>query len=325
MVAYFAGTYVDQAPGMKEGMTGPSLIVRGGFGQARMPTPNNSMTDSVAVGPRFLGYNVRPRTGEGPRHTFVRAMLETDLFAKAMVGRTWAELLGHGIVDPWDDLGGPDDPKHPALLVRLAEDFRASGYNIKHLIGQIVMSTAYARSSTPPPGAPQTPEQVEASVRAFARAGIRPLTPEQLFRTIATVTGASVMARHRTKNEVEAERALFNTLREYRFTFDDDEMAEANKFDGSMPQQLLLLNGELTNEGARVGPEGVLGGILRFRHDPGDRLDEMMLAAYTRRATPEEKALFTERLANLNGKGERRAYEDLYFALLTSTEAVTNH
>ena len=49
-----------------------------------------------------------------------RAVLASDLFPKAMVARTWSQLFGYGIVDPCDDLGGENDPRHPRLLVDLA-------------------------------------------------------------------------------------------------------------------------------------------------------------------------------------------------------------
>jgi hypothetical protein len=335
LVAYFAGTKVKReeaaAPpamamdGASEGAGdgGKTFVVRDGRGVARMHRPG--ATEDVVVQPRFLGYKPAAPTAEPLRRTFARAIVATDLFPKAMVGRTWAQLFGHGLVEPWDDLGAENDPRHPPLLVKLAEDFRASGFNVKRLVKLMVLSTAYARSSSPAPGTSDTPEGIEVAVRAFARAGIRPLTPEQLFRTLSVATGAEVMARHRTDSEERAEKKLFQALKEYRFAFDDDEMAEANKFDGSMPQQLLLMNGELTNGGARVGPEGVLGGILRFHDDPAVRLDEMMLAAYTRRPTAEEKALLLEHLGHARGREQKRVYEDLYFALITSTEAVTNH
>jgi hypothetical protein len=58
----------------------------------------------------------------------------------------------------------------------------------------------------------------------------------------------------------------------------------------------------------------------------------MVLAAYTRRPTAEEKALLLEELGGPSVPGDRdgepaqrRRYEDVYFALITSTEAVTNH
>jgi hypothetical protein len=155
-------------------------------------------------------------------------------------------------------------------------------------------------------------------VRAFARAGIRALSPEQLFRSLVTMTGVEMRGREGDREKMRKQLAA--RLREYRFAFDDDEMGEATSFDGSVPQALLLLNGELTNDGTRVGPDGVLTSILRRTEDPAARLDDMMLAAYARKPTAEEKATLLEEVGR-----EPRAWEDLFFALITSTEALTNH
>ena len=50
-----------------------------------------------------------------------------------------------------------------------------------------------------------------------------------------------------------------------------------------------------------------------------------MLVAYARKATPAEQAAFVGHLPRGDGPAERRPYEDLFFALTTSTEALTNH
>ena len=105
--------------------------------------------------------------------------------------------------------------------------------------------------------------------------------------------------------------------------FGDDEMAEANRFDGSVPQSLLLMNGELTNGGTRADPGGVLAQVLAASRDPAARLDDLFLAAYTRRPTPEERAPLLGYLRSQ--RNTRAAYEDVFFALVTSTEAITNH
>ena len=324
LVGYFAGVRFREEPSKLPMMPGNTAVVYDAPGVARMPVKDYN--EGVAVAPRFLGYRPPERSIDTPRRTFLRALLDSDLFPKTMVARTWAQLLGHGLVDPWDDLGGENDPRHPRLLVELAQDFRAAGFNVKRLVRQIVLSTAYARSSLPAPEAlPDSPEKAEAAVRAFARAGVRSLTPEQLFRSLVVMTGAAVRARHRNQNEEQVQKQLVAALREYRFTFDDDEMAEATSFDGSVPQALLLFNGELTNEGARAGSDGVLGAILRTRQDPGERLDDMMLVAYGRKASEAERAALAAQLPAGDGPADRRAYENLFFALTTSTEALTNH
>ncbi len=315
LVAYFVRTKTKT-----EKMMGDKslVVVDTNKGQALMRRPRTEL--DVVVAPRFLGYAVAERPGETRRQTFARATLASDLFAKSMVARTWAQLFGHGIVDPWDDLGGENDPKHPRVLVAVADSFKNAGYDIKWLLKTLVLSTAYARSSARRPG--ETDEGNLVATQGFARAGIRPLSPEQLFRSLLNETGAATMAR-RKQGEEAAQKRLAQALKEYVFVFGDDEMAEANTFDGSVPQALLLLNGELTNNGARVMEEGVLGRILASSRQPAQRLEDMFLAAYARRPSPDERSHFVGFLASR--QGARTAYEDLYFALLTSTEAITNH
>jgi hypothetical protein len=299
----------DPKPGKKIKPPKTTHLVDVPRGEARMRRPGSE--EDQLVRPRFLGRDLLDRPGETRRQTLARAVLASDLFPKAMVARTWAQLFGTGLVDPWDDLGGESDPKHPALLTALARDFAASGYDFKHLLRTIVLSAAYARGSGD-----------GTAVARFAQAGMRPLAPEPLFRSLVTATGADEMGRRRLDPE-RLERRLFQAFKEFQFTFGDDEMAEADRFDGSVPQALLLLNGELTNNATRAEAGGVLAGILAASREPATRLEDMFLAAYTRRPNEAER---TALLAYLREqRNSRAAYEDLYFALQTSTEAITNH
>ena len=63
------------------------------------------------------------------------------------MNRLWAHFFGRGIVDPVDDFRQGNEPSHPELLRLLAEEFKASGYDRKHLIRCICNSKAYQRSS----------------------------------------------------------------------------------------------------------------------------------------------------------------------------------
>src|SRR6185436_10088991 len=68
-------------------------------GEARMHRPHSE--EDVLVSPRFLGRDVAPQGDETRRQALARAILASDLFPKAMVSRTWAQLFGAGLVDPW--------------------------------------------------------------------------------------------------------------------------------------------------------------------------------------------------------------------------------
>jgi hypothetical protein len=284
----------------------------------------------TVVQPRFFGRTVAPLAGEGRRDTLARAIVGSDLFAKTFVDRTWAQLFGRGIVEPWDDLGGENDPKHPPLLTRLADDFRASGYDIKHLLRLMVLSQAYgltsrtlpaAASSSSPPAAPaksDAPPPPDPTT-SFARASVRRLTPEELFRSLIVATGVD---RLEQLDADKVRKRIERALKEFSFIFADDEAAEVSTFNGNIPQALLLFNGELTNQGAKPKPGSNLSRILAASTDPAARLRAMFLSTYTRPPTDAEEAHL---LPALKDQGGRAAYEDLYFALLTSTEMLTNH
>jgi len=70
------------------------------------------------------------------------------LTSRVFVNQIWQELFGRGLVKTTGDFGAQGElPSHPELLDWLAVDFMESGWNIKRLIKQIVMSGAYRQSA----------------------------------------------------------------------------------------------------------------------------------------------------------------------------------
>lgn len=74
------------------------------------------------------------------------------LTARVQANRIWYLLFGSGISRSLDDFGGQGQPPtHPELLDTLAVEFLESGWDLKHLIKQIMLSNAYRQSSTASP------------------------------------------------------------------------------------------------------------------------------------------------------------------------------
>jgi hypothetical protein len=276
-------------------------------GQTKMK--KHGTDTEVVVQPRFLG---RAGGADGRvvrRAALADAVVGSDLFAKALVNRTWAELFGRGLVDPWDDLGGENDSDHPRTLVALADELRRSGYDVRALLRTLVLSEAYGRASS---------GGSDGAERVFARAAVRPLSAETLFRSLVVATGTEEIAARRLSTE-ELQKKLAQGLKQYIYVFGDDEMGEIDRGSGTVQQALLLWNGELTNRGSRAAPGGVLRGILDEVKAPARRLDAMFAVAYARRPTDDERARLQPRLKAAD------TYEDIFFALLASTEFTTTH
>ena len=73
---------------------------------------------------------------------------ENPLVARVFVNRLWMLFFGQGIVKTADDFGSQGAwPTHPELLDWLAGEFRASGWDVKHMVKLMVESRTYRQSS----------------------------------------------------------------------------------------------------------------------------------------------------------------------------------
>ncbi len=73
---------------------------------------------------------------------------DNPLVSRVAVNRFWQAIFGVGIVATSEDFGMQgESPSHPKLLDYLARDFVESGWNVKALLKQIVMSATYRQSS----------------------------------------------------------------------------------------------------------------------------------------------------------------------------------
>ena len=101
-------------------------------------------------------------------------------FSQAFVNRLWAELLGRGIVEPVDDFSDTNPPSHPETLAYLADEFVASGYDLRTAVRMIVTSQAYQRAHLRGVG---EAERIEAE-EAFVASPVRRMISEAMYDSI---------------------------------------------------------------------------------------------------------------------------------------------
>jgi hypothetical protein len=300
------------------------------FGQAQITHRGVSDRDEAVYEVEYLGNErktvVRPQTpflrerheAHGrPREQLARWITDRQnkAFARATVNRMWAILFGKPLVIPVDDI-----PLHgplPPGLEALAEDFAASGFDLQRLIRLIVASEPFQRDSA------ADVEITEAHEEAWAAFPLTRLRPEQ-------VAGAMIQSAQLTTIDGEAhlfwKLVKFGQTQQFVQRYGDFGSDEFTDRPTTIPQRLLMMNGELVKE--RTQPNPLLNASTRIAMlAPSDEaaVEAAFLAAFTRRPTADELAHFAPQLAGKQGEPRQQAMEDLYWALVNSSEFSWNH
>ncbi len=105
---------------------------------------------------------------------------ENGRFARTIVNRLWAHLMGRGLVEPLDDMDQP--AWNQDLLDWLADDFVAHRHDVKHTLALIATSRAYSLASVGFPS-PETK-----AVYQFRGPYTRRMSAEQFADALSTVT-----------------------------------------------------------------------------------------------------------------------------------------
>jgi hypothetical protein len=120
--------------------------------------------------------------------------------------------------------------------------------------------------------------------------------------------------------------AKFFGEREFIDRYGDAGADEFESRGGTIPQRLLMMNGELLRERFKENPIPTSSMRVAELAETDEKAVEIaMLCVLTRRPTPEETAAFAPHLAGTRGNFRQQRCEDLYWTILNSTEFAWNH
>ena len=274
------------------------------------------------VEPRFFETRVDAKPSTDLRKELAKLMVAGDnsLISRAMVNRMWGHFFGYGFTKPLDDMGPHNPSTHPELLDRLSREFVKAGYDIKQLARWICNSEPYHLTSqvgagnvVDNPGAGEAP--------LFSHMYLKGMEAEQLYDSLIVATGA-----HKAGGSgwEESEQQRRTWLRQFVIAFGTDENDEATTFNGTIPQALMMMNGELVEKATSAERGSFLNKILSGAGTDVSRVRRLFLSTLTREPSRRELAA-AQQLLMENRNSPITAYQDLYWALLNSNEFISNH
>ncbi|MDZ4852037.1 MAG: DUF1549 domain-containing protein [Pirellulaceae bacterium] len=247
-----------------------------------------------------------------------KMIVQSEFLDKMIVNRMWAHFMGYGFTRPIDDLGPHNPSSHPELLEQMGADFRKASYDLKQLITWIVMSQPYGLSSKIMPENQQDDPTVGEPPK-FTHFYSRQMRAEELYQSLVVATQAD------RKGSLEAqERRRNEWIKQFVVAFGTDEGDETSTFNGSIPQSLMMFNGELIREAISLEPGSWLQRIANDRSGPNEKVQYLFIAGLARKAKSEEMKV-AEALLRSN-KGDAKAMlQDMWWAILNSNEFIINH
>ena len=271
---------------------------------------------------------------QDPREVFADWLIDpkNPWFSRSAVNRSWAWLVGRGIVHEPDNIRQGNPASNPALLIHLDNEFIAGRYDLKRLYRQILNSKTYQLSSMP------RNNTLEAATQ-FASYPLRRLDAEVLIDAINKVTGSS---------------DLYTSPIPEPFTYIPEDKPAIAIADGSITspflalfgrsaratgmanernnrpvpaQWLHLLNSSHIQRKLERGPK--LAALIDSGRKQSEIIEELYLTILSRFPTPEEVKIAATygapSAANKERPKRREDWVDISWALINSTEFLYRH
>jgi hypothetical protein len=277
------------------------------------------------------GTEVQLSTDRDPREVFADWLTapENPWFARSIVNRVWAWLLGRGIVHEPDDFRPDNPPSNPELLNWLERQLVASDYDLKYIYRLILNSTTYQLSCVPQTDRPEG----EAN---FAFYPLRRLEAEVLIDALNQITGTT---------------EKYSSAIPEPFTFIPEDQRSIALADGSISSSFLELFGRSARDTGlesernnkptadqrlhllnsshiqrKIEQSRKLRTLMQTqgRGNPQAVVNGLYLTILSRFPTDEEREI-VESYVGSRGGNSREAAVDLAWALINSAEFLYRH
>ncbi|QDV52377.1 DUF1549 domain-containing protein [Gimesia fumaroli] len=282
-----------------------------------MPDLNNPTSAGTVVHPVLFVDKKSPGKGLDDldrRETLSKFLTSKSnpWFARAIVNRLWAEMLGEGFYMPIDDIGPERSAVYPEVLDALADGFTASGYDLKWLCRTITNTRAYQR---------EMQKRTEGQLNTpFAAQSPTRLRGDQIFTAITQVFGVDDLQANPNRGDrrfraSRTGRGQFSSL----FTFDPSTSQE--EITGDVPQALFMMNSTSINGLLGTNRNTKLAQIAKDYPDNKDAVQELYLLTLSREPSKSELKICLDYFQETSNRAE--ALEDLMWSLLNSSEFIT--
>ncbi len=313
MSAFFSKVTTKEGPTPDE----PLYISRVGGASAQHPKSGQSLKPA--------GLDAEPLDLEAiddPRENLVDWMVAPDnpFFARSLANRYWKHFFATALVEPEDDMRVTNPATNPELLDGLAKHLIESKFDLKSLVRLICTSSAYRLSSDA--NAHNLGDQ-----HSYSRFYPKRLPAEILLDAIdqVTMTETSFSGMPAGTRAVSLPDTGFASY--FLDVFGRPDATTACECERSqeatLAQSLHLLNSKEVQ--AKLASDvGRPAAMAASSQDPTELLEELYLAAFSRRPSPQELETAVQYVADRTDR-KREAYEDLVWAIINSKEFLFNH
>jgi hypothetical protein len=233
-------------------------------------------------------------------------------FDRAAIARVWALMFGRAATDAVDDL--PLDQPLPPPLVPLVDDF-AGHRDLRRAIRIIVGSEAFRVDSRASFDITGEHERVYA---------VFPLTRLRGEQVAGSIVQASKIKSIDRESSFLVQLIRFGSINDFLKRYGDLGENEFSKDGITIPQRLMMLNGEMLREAADANPVlGATAHINLFARDDEQAVDTIFLCLLNRYPGEAERDHFVQRLSDSDDRSA--AMEDFFWTLANTTEFAWNH